>query len=294
MIDGFTFNAGGPKALVVKLAQVMAAVERVPKNGYNAFHKYHYATEADIMQAVRSAMAEARCMLIPTIEQQHWRDPPPGIKGGPICQLVVAFTLLDGDSGEALSFRVLGEGQDGGDKATYKAMTGATKYALLKLFLISTGDDPEADGGGQAQQGGQQQRPAQQTQGGQRQQASSQRPAQAPGQVVQKDAQPAAPAPTPPTPQQVIAAGKVAMPKALYGKTLAQLDDQVINNAWQDLADALDAGKIPEAWQPLANLQIAAFAAEQERRHPSSGQTVRDVFPEAGASRADEEEDVPF
>ncbi len=30
-----------------------------------------------------------------------------------------------------------------GDKGTYKAITGATKYALMKTFLLETGDDPE-------------------------------------------------------------------------------------------------------------------------------------------------------
>jgi hypothetical protein len=39
----------------------------------------------------------------------------------------------------------VGEGQDAGDKAVYKAMTGALKYCLLKTFLIPTGDDPERD-----------------------------------------------------------------------------------------------------------------------------------------------------
>src|SRR5699024_6730814 len=36
-------------------------------------------------------------------------------------------------------------GQDAGDKAVYKAITGATKYALMKVFMIPTGDDPEQD-----------------------------------------------------------------------------------------------------------------------------------------------------
>jgi hypothetical protein len=39
----------------------------------------------------------------------------------------------------------LGAGTDSGDKAPYKAMTGASKYAELLSFLIPTGDDPEKD-----------------------------------------------------------------------------------------------------------------------------------------------------
>jgi hypothetical protein len=36
-----------------------------------------------------------------------------------------------------------GQAADNGDKALYKAMTGAVKYWLYKTFLVSTGDDPE-------------------------------------------------------------------------------------------------------------------------------------------------------
>jgi hypothetical protein len=43
--------------------------------------------------------------------------------------------------------KVAGQGLDSGDKAPYKAMTGALKYALLQSFLLATGDDPEADRG---------------------------------------------------------------------------------------------------------------------------------------------------
>jgi hypothetical protein len=50
---------------------------------------------------------------------------------------------VDARSGEELTVRVAGEGADQGDKAPYKAMTGALKYALLQSFLLATGDDPE-------------------------------------------------------------------------------------------------------------------------------------------------------
>jgi hypothetical protein len=55
------------------------------------------------------------------------------------------WTLIDGDTGETISFQSIGTGADSGDKAAYKAATGALKYALLTVFLIPTGDDPESD-----------------------------------------------------------------------------------------------------------------------------------------------------
>ncbi|NTX57951.1 ERF family protein [Myxococcus sp. CA039A] len=153
----------GKPSLIRKLAEVMGTVGHVPKSGRNTFHNYDYATEADIVAAVRKGLSDRSLMLIPSVEKTEW-SVVERAKGGKdrLCTLTVRYTLHDGDSGETLAFDVVGEGQDAGDKATYKAITGATKYALLKLFLIPTGDDPEQDeghgqrGGPQRQRGGQQ------------------------------------------------------------------------------------------------------------------------------------------
>lgn len=132
-----------PTNLVEKLAAVMAAVERVPKNGENKFHGYKYATEADLSDAVRSNLAKHGVMLVPSVESLEWREVETKRGKERIATLRVKFTATDGAT--QIEFTVIGEGQDPGDKATYKAMTGAMKYALLKLFLIPTGDDPERE-----------------------------------------------------------------------------------------------------------------------------------------------------
>ena len=48
-------------------------------------------------------------------------------------------------SGEWMDVEIMSEGVDNGDKATFKALTGALKYALVQLCLIPTGDDVEKD-----------------------------------------------------------------------------------------------------------------------------------------------------
>jgi hypothetical protein len=121
----------------------MAIVERVPKNGFNKFHSYNYATEADIAQAVRQGLAERKVMMFPYVETERTEDLATKNGMHKLCTLGVRFDLHDADSDEVLSIRVTGQGSDAGDKAGYKAMTGAVKYALMKLFLIPTGDDPE-------------------------------------------------------------------------------------------------------------------------------------------------------
>lgn len=144
-IDG-TPKLNAAPSLVRKLANVMGAVERVPKTGFNKFHNYAYATESDITSAVRAAMATEGVVMVATLLRSRW-DSVSTSKGGTE-RLVTArwrFTMHDADSAEKISFKGESQGQDAGDKAMYKAFTGAVKYALLKLFLIPTGDDPEAD-----------------------------------------------------------------------------------------------------------------------------------------------------
>jgi hypothetical protein len=132
-----------PKSLVAKLAEVMAAVERVPKRGRNDFHKYDYATEADIVATVRKELSARNVMLIPSVmsEARH----PVGDKGSVLTVLEIEMEFLDGDSGQSITKVWRGYGTDKEDKGGYKAMTGAAKYFCLKTFLMPTGDDPEND-----------------------------------------------------------------------------------------------------------------------------------------------------
>lgn len=132
-----------PLRLVKKLAEVMAAVERIPKNGHNNFHNYEYATEADIVTAVRKELSSRHVMLIPAVEAFQ-RDSV-GDKGQVLTTLVMSFTFIDGETGETITRPWVGAGTDKEDKGAYKAMTGGEKYFLLKTFLMPTGDDPEAD-----------------------------------------------------------------------------------------------------------------------------------------------------
>jgi hypothetical protein len=126
----------------------MMQVKYIPKNGYNEFNRYKYATEADVNEKVREELAKRNIIMIPSVKSHQIREHV-NRKGNTeyIATVEVEFTFMDGDTGETISFTTYGEGQDAGDKGTYKAITGAQKYALMKAFMIPTGDDPEADRG---------------------------------------------------------------------------------------------------------------------------------------------------
>lgn len=137
-----------PKKLVSKLAKVMKEVQYIEKRGYNKFHKYNYATESDVSEKVREVLAENCVIMMPDVVEHTTREHK-NQRGNTeyIATVKMKFTFIDGETGEQISIHSIGEGQDAGDKAVYKAITGATKYALMKAFMIPTGDDPEADDG---------------------------------------------------------------------------------------------------------------------------------------------------
>lgn len=137
-----------PRTLVKKLAKVMQEVKCIQKRGYNSFNNYKYATESDVAEKIREELAQQNVIMIPSVVSHSTREHT-NRKGNTeyITTVKMDFTFVDGDSGEQFVFSMVGEGQDAGDKGSYKAITGAQKYALMKAFMIPTGDDPEADEG---------------------------------------------------------------------------------------------------------------------------------------------------
>ena len=132
--------------LAVKLIEVMKSCKYVVRNGLNTFHKYKYATSADVLEKVNAAFTKQgiATIVVPEIVQ----DTPITTAKGTTEHLVtvkIEVTLVDKDSGETAIFRGFGSGQDATDKAVMKAQTAALKYAYMLSLAIATGDDPEAD-----------------------------------------------------------------------------------------------------------------------------------------------------
>jgi len=134
-----------PKILAA-LNAVMAQVGYVQKKGKNSFQNYKYAGEGNLLEALRPAMVEAGLILIPSHRNVSEID------ANGITTVVVDYTLAHKD-GDVWPEKITAWGTGGdrnskggvGDKGLYKALTGANKYLLFKLFQIETGDDPEKD-----------------------------------------------------------------------------------------------------------------------------------------------------
>jgi hypothetical protein len=131
-----------------KLAEVRRRVGYIQKRGHNERFNYSYVTAADIAGSVGDLLAELGVVVIPKLEEISYESAAVN-RGDAIrmARVVMAYTFADVDSGEEIIAKVAGQGLDPGDKAPYKAMTGALKYALLQSFLLATGDDPEDERG---------------------------------------------------------------------------------------------------------------------------------------------------
>jgi hypothetical protein len=132
--------------LARKLANVMGEVCKVPKSGRNDYHKYDYATESDLTEAIRSKLADQGVAILPSVVEVKSEPLASSKRNEILTTATLEITLICAESGESRVTRWQGQGLDAGDKGYYKAYTGAMKYFLMKTFLISTGDDPEEDG----------------------------------------------------------------------------------------------------------------------------------------------------
>lgn len=111
------------------------------KGGKNDYSKYTYFSEAQYKELFTELFSEFGLELKFTELEYITFDAGKGNGRMPRLQ----FTLMDIDTGFGEETIITGEGMDTGDKAGYKAYTGALKYYLANTFMVATGDDPEKD-----------------------------------------------------------------------------------------------------------------------------------------------------
>ena len=121
-----------------KLAEVMKRIPSIEKTGVNAYLGYKYVEEEGILKELRKVLPEVGLCAYNTDLEVTIGNGEATVKN--------LLVIVDVDNGEKVEIRSTGYAQDKkGDKAVYKAKTGATKYGYLKGFCLPTGDDPERD-----------------------------------------------------------------------------------------------------------------------------------------------------
>ncbi len=114
------------------------------KDGINRHQSYKYITEAQYKRNFAKALIEVGLIFqIQELERRFRTD----VLNSTMHLVEVDFigTLIDIDTGEKLDYYFSGTGADTGDKALYKAYTGALKYFIATNFMVAEGNDPEND-----------------------------------------------------------------------------------------------------------------------------------------------------
>ncbi len=128
------------------LAEVMAAVGYVQKDGRNKAQGYKYASAEAVLKKVNAELSKRNIAIASNAELEHfsitqYNEGKEKFRSDAVVRLQLRFTRGE----DEIAVSGLGASTDLGDKAVMKANTAAIKYCLTNAFLISWGDDPEAD-----------------------------------------------------------------------------------------------------------------------------------------------------
>lgn len=133
----------------------MAVIEKNLKVAVNAKNSYKAVSERDVLDNVKPLEAKYRVYSYPL--KREITDKDTLVKeteyNGNVTRtntlfmrLSTVYRFINMDKPEEyIDIDTFGDGLDTGDKAPGKAMTYADKYALMKAYKISTGDDPDKE-----------------------------------------------------------------------------------------------------------------------------------------------------
>ena len=132
------------KSIYAALSAFQGDVVMIHKDGRNEFHKYNYASLEQWVEVLRPLLRGHGLAVTMTCLGVEDLPPLETSRGGTLRLVrVKARAVVMHTSGETITLDAYGEGSDQGDKAVYKAMTGARKYLLAALSGSATSDDPE-------------------------------------------------------------------------------------------------------------------------------------------------------
>lgn len=147
------------KNLYQRLLAIQTELGVVAKNlqiQTSATSGYKAVSERDVIDAIKPLEAkygvysypvEREVILAETLENERLlKDGSKTKVTSKFMRLAVTYRFVNvDDPKEYIEVPTYGDGIDTGDKAPGKAITYADKYALMKAYKISTGDDPDQE-----------------------------------------------------------------------------------------------------------------------------------------------------
>lgn len=135
--------------LYQRLSAIEQEAETVAKNFTIVTGKYSYkaVSEADVKRVLRPLEAKYGVKSFPvSSEEVSNQIVMNGDRANFYLRLKLVYRFVNVDNpSEWIDIPCYGDGIDAGDKATGKAQTYAQKYALMMMYHLVTGDDPDKD-----------------------------------------------------------------------------------------------------------------------------------------------------
>lgn len=135
------------KELLSKIHKINEQVQCVEKGGKNTFAKYSYSRLGDILAPIRPLLTRFGLVVTQSTSPIHNTVEVIDGKYYTSSACTCTTTVYDIESGQNISVESVGFSMDkAGDKAAYKAITGARKYGITEMFNLDwDAVEPEDD-----------------------------------------------------------------------------------------------------------------------------------------------------
>lgn len=128
-----------------KISEIMKKVAYVKKDATVGYGKsaYQAVTHDGVLRIIRDHLTDAGVIVIPSQVEKGVSIAGKYKTGGDKIRFEALYDVMfyDTDSDTHLTIRTEAHAEDSSDKAANKAITYATKNALLKAFMLETGED---------------------------------------------------------------------------------------------------------------------------------------------------------
>jgi hypothetical protein len=121
-----------------RMIAVTKAVGNVAKGDKKVNGQYSFVSHDAVTKALQPHLVEQGLAVLPTVVART--------QDGNRTEVDMEVLIVNVDNPEdTVTIKAFGYGIDNQDKGPGKAVSYATKYALLKAFCLETGDDPDND-----------------------------------------------------------------------------------------------------------------------------------------------------
>lgn len=121
-----------------RIIGIMSEIDYVAKGDKTVNGQYRFVSHDAVTAKIHPLLVKYGVTVIPTVEEMTQEA------NRTVVKLLISIVNADCPS-DNFTLRYVGYGIDGSDKGPGKAISYAYKYALLKLFCLETGDDPDND-----------------------------------------------------------------------------------------------------------------------------------------------------